>query len=50
MKKVKKTMLIAVTAIVFASTIFVSCEGMSQQDAYDIGYGAGRALRYMIDN
>ncbi|MBR3783147.1 MAG: hypothetical protein IKJ78_01595 [Bacteroidales bacterium] len=50
MKKFKKTMLLFIAAMSFASTVFVSCEGMSQQDAYDIGYGAGRALRYMIDN
>lgn len=27
-----------------------SFSNMSEQDAYDIGYGLGRAARYMIDN
>lgn len=45
--------LLSFCAAVFALTCLTACgsfSNMSEQDAYDIGYGAGRALRYMIDN
>lgn len=46
MKKVK--ILIAIILTAFCMTACASFSNMSEQDAYDIGYGLGRAASYMV--
>lgn len=52
MKTWKKYFLQSCIAL-FVTGILTACgsfSNMSEQDAYDVGYGLGVAARYMIDN
>ena len=51
MKRCK--LLIVCLVILFVSTTMISCgitSNMTEQEAYDFGYGIGRTLRTVIDN
>ncbi|MDE6445635.1 MAG: hypothetical protein K2L06_02085 [Alistipes sp.] len=52
MKNIRKISLRFCVALC-AAVMLTACgsfSNMSEQDAYDIGYGIGRAARYVIDN
>lgn len=46
----KKLVIIVACLFVGMSTACSSFSNMSEQDAYDVGYGLGTAARYLIDN
>ena len=51
MKKCR--LLVVCLAILFASMAMISCgitSNMTDQEAYDFGYGIGKTLRTVIDN
>lgn len=49
MKKIKKSIVILFAMFAIGLPSLTSC-GMSYDDAYNVGYGAGTLMRYMIDN
>jgi len=52
MKNIKRYSL-RLCAVLCAAGMLTACgsfSNMSEQDAYDIGYGLGTAARYIIDN
>ena len=46
----KLTCLIALIATMLASCSCGMLANMSEEDAYNVGYGIGTAARYLIDN
>lgn len=52
MKRIKYYVLLAALSA-FAATCLTACSSfnnMSDEDAYNVGYGLGTAARYLIDN
>lgn len=52
MKKIKRFAVVALSAMVLAVTM-TSCAGfnsLSEDEAYDLGYGIGRVAGYYLNN
>lgn len=50
MKKRKPLVALVATIMLMAASCLSSCDNMSYNDAYNIGYGAGTLIRVMSGN